>query len=346
MDSSVTDFSREKIVQFSLVVKDAEKTASRFSEIFGTCWRLYALRMDDLILYGEKLIDAPCEVRIAIGDFAGRSLKLIQPVSGRSSYSEFLEKSGEGFYTIGFGTLLNHNQAVDNLVKAGIALEMQGDAGHGSRFSIMNTLDDLGCRIEFSSPAGKPAATNIRKTGVVLPENPSFVEMEIPVFAGGKKINQVGLVVRDEKRAAARFEELLGIGGWAYAYGPPNLVDAYLDERPVPESAMESLDVAFSMGWLGDLQIEIIRPIGIRPGGCHQRFLDMKGGGIQHVSFGIQGDYRSFVEGMKKAGIGAEFSATIKDHGVTACYFATQSQLGGFQLEIVGMVSGTDDAKA
>jgi hypothetical protein len=99
---------------------------------------------------------------------------------------------------------------------------------------------------------------------------------------------------------------------------------------------MESLDVAFAMGWLGDLQIEIIRPIGLRPGGCHQRFLDAKGNGIQHVSFGIQGDYRSFVDAMKKAGIGVEFTASIKEHGVSACYFATQNQLGGFQLEIVG----------
>jgi hypothetical protein len=39
---------------------------------------------------------------------------------------------------------------------------------------------------------------------------------------------------------------------------------------------------------------------------------------------------------MKKAGIGIEFAATIKDHGVSACYFATQELLGGFQLEIVG----------
>ena len=28
--------------------------------------------------------------------------------------------------------------------------------------------------------------------------------------------------------------------------------------KPVPESEMESLDVAFANGWLGDIQIEII----------------------------------------------------------------------------------------
>jgi len=39
---------------------------------------------------------------------------------------------------------------------------------------------------------------------------------------------------------------------------------------------------------------------------------------------------------MKTAGIGVEFTASIKDHGVSATYFASQNQLGGFQLEIVG----------
>lgn len=50
----------------------------------------------------------------------------------------------------------------------------------------------------------------------------------------------------------------------------------------------------------------------------------------------ITGGLTEVVEGLKKTGIGSEFSATIKARGVTACYFATQSQLGGFQLEVVG----------
>jgi hypothetical protein len=34
MGKSLVDLSREKIVQFSVVVKDAEKTAKRFSGIY------------------------------------------------------------------------------------------------------------------------------------------------------------------------------------------------------------------------------------------------------------------------------------------------------------------------
>lgn len=337
MGNGLIDLSHEKIVQFSVVVKDAEKTAKRFSEIFGIRWRLYALTLENMVVHNKRFANAGCNLRIAIGDFGGRSLKLVQPVAGNSSYAEFLERYGEGFYTLSFGTLINYDEIVSTLVKAGIHLEMQAEGSQGSGFTVMDTTEDLGCRIEFCGPAYAAGRNNLHFIGAVLPDGPCHVEMENPVLSGGKRVNQVGIVVRDEKKTAGKFEELLGIGNWMYAYGPPGLIHAYLNGEPVQESAMESLDVAFAMGWLGDIQIEIIRPIGLRPGGCHRRFLDKKGNGIQHLSFGIQEDFSAVVDAMKgKAGIGAEFMATIKDHGVTACYFASQGQLGGFQLEIVG----------
>ncbi len=330
------DLSREKIVQISAVVNNAQRVAARFAEIFGVSWLTYELMPEQVVLHGESLKNADCFLKIAIGDFGGRSLKLIQPVSGQSSYAEFLEQHGEGLYTVGLGTLFNHDHVVNALTRAGVPLEMQADGGNGARFSIMDTVEDLGCRIEFSSPETKRGA-GIKAAGFVIPDNPAFVDMGKPVFAGGKKINQVGFVVSDERKAARRFEELLGIRGFIYDYGPPNLVEAFLDEKPVPESEMQSLDVAFANGWLGDIQIELMRPIGIHPGGCHQRFLDRHGNGFQHVSFGLQAGYDSVIDGMKEAGIGAEFSATIKEAGISATYFASQDDLGGLQLEIVGV---------
>jgi methylmalonyl-CoA/ethylmalonyl-CoA epimerase len=335
MGESVVDLSHEKIVQFSLVVKDVEKTARRFAQIFGIRLKLYSLRLNQTILH-DRSTNHGCDLRLAIGNLGGRSIKLIQPVSGPSAFAEFLEHSGEGFYSIGLGVLLNHDAAVSALSKAGIGVELQGESDHGSKFTIMEAIKDLGCRIELCSPEGAVNDRRLQNTGIILPDSSGIARLEHPVLSGGKKINQVGLVVSDEKRAAEKFEELLGIKGWTYDYGPPNLVNAYMNDEPVPPPEMESLDVAFAMGWLGDLQIEIIRPIGLRPGGCHQRFLDRNGNGIQHVSFGIQGDYAEVVAAMNRAGIGSEFRATIRDYGVSACYFATQDQLGGFQLEIVG----------
>ena len=164
--------------------------------------------------------------------------------------------------------------------------------------------------------------------------------MDSPAFSGGKKFNQVGIVLKDEKKATQSFAELFGIRNWRYSSGPPGLADAFLDGRPVSKSAMHSIDVDFGNGWLGDIQIELIKPLGIRPGGCHQQFLDKHGNGIQHLSFGLQPDYDAAVAAMKRAGIGSEFSASLIRTGgagsIAVSYFATQKQMGGFQLEMLG----------
>lgn len=336
------DITAEKIVQLSLVVQDAEKVAQRFSDIFGVAWKLYDLQLKDFVLHARLRQNVECSLKIALGTFGGRSLKMVQPVSGQSSYAEFLQRNGEGFYTISLGTLPNHDGIVDTLIKAGVPVEMQGDLGNGAKFSVLDTTKDLGCRFEFSSPAGRAIESSLAQTGTVTPAGECLVDMGKPLFSGGKKINQVGLVVRDERNAARRFEELFGIRNWSYAYGPPGLSDSRLNEKPVPASEMEGLDVAFANSWLGDIQIELIRPIGLRPGGCHQQFIDKKGNGIQHVSFGLQSDYADVVDGMKKAGIGAEFSTSLKTDSygdLSVSYFASQAQLGGFQLEVLGQQS-------
>ncbi len=87
----------EKISQFGVVVKDVEKTARRFSEIFGASWRFYDFKPKGIVLHGKDMGDAECLMKVAIGHIGGRSFKLIQPVSGPSIYMEFLQKHGEGF---------------------------------------------------------------------------------------------------------------------------------------------------------------------------------------------------------------------------------------------------------
>jgi len=59
----VIKVSAEKIVQFGLVVKDVNKVARRFSEVFGTSWRFYDLRPKGIILHGKDLGDAGCSHR-------------------------------------------------------------------------------------------------------------------------------------------------------------------------------------------------------------------------------------------------------------------------------------------
>jgi len=47
-DATGLDITWEKILPLSLAVQDAEKTARRFTDIFGISWRLHDLQMEVL----------------------------------------------------------------------------------------------------------------------------------------------------------------------------------------------------------------------------------------------------------------------------------------------------------
>ncbi len=319
----------EKVAQFGVVVKDVDKVAKRFSEVFGASWRFYDFKPKGVILHGKELGDVECLMKVAIGDIGGRSFKLIQPVSGPSTYMEFLEKHGEGLLYFSLGTVVVHNRIVDSLKKAGVGIEMQGRLGERATFTILDTLEDLGCYIELSSPAWNDTESNMQLTGVYEHKAPSIIDMAKPFFSGGKRINQVGIVVKDEKKTARRYQELLGIGSWMMA--SPLRTEVFFNEKPVPESEMSGVAIDVAMAYLGDIQLELVKTAeGPNP---QRKFLDRRGSGIHHLSVGWQADYDQVVAASKKAGINSEFSG--KQPLFVVNHLAMQEQLAGLVLEII-----------
>ena len=338
----IVDLSVQKIAQFSLVAKDIEKVVKRFSEVFGmTPWKFYDFRPKGIVLHDKALGNVDCLVKVAIADMGGRSFKLIQPISGPSTYMEFMQKFGEGFLYISLGTVIDHDKIVAALKKAGIGIEMQGRLGEKTTFTILDTLEDLGCYIELVSPAWKDGESNLQLTGVYEHKGPSIINMETPIFSGGKRINQVGVVLKDEQKAAKRYQELLGIGPWIFAPSAKK-TDAFLDEKPVPEEGIPGLRNDGAFAYLGDIQFELLKPAG--GPSCHRKFLDKRGNGIQHLSFGRQADYDQVVAELKKAGINSEYSATLGGTTVVN-YLAMQEQMGGFQLEITKIKTAFDQMR-
>jgi methylmalonyl-CoA/ethylmalonyl-CoA epimerase len=324
----VINVTAEKIVQFGLVIRDVDKVAKRFSEVFGTSWRFYDFKPKGIILHGKELGDVECLMKVAIGDMGGRSFKLIQPVSGPSTYMEFLEKHGEGFLYFSLGTVPAYNRIVDSLKKAGVGIEMQGRLGARATFTILDTLEDLGCYVELTSPTWNDTESNMQLTGIYEPKAPPIIDMAKPFFSGGKRINQVGIVVKDEKRAAKRFQELLGIGSWIFA--TPQRDDVFFEEKPM-ESGMTGVRIDVAMAYLGDIQLELVKTAeGPNP---QRKFLERRGGGIHHLSVGWQADYDQVVAASKKAGINTEFSG--KQPLFVVSHLAMQEQLGGLVLEII-----------
>jgi len=255
---------------------------------------------------------------------------------------EFLKKQGEGLYAIGLGSLADHDRILAALKNAGVGIEMQGVLGNDSKFTILETVEDLGCRVEFSGPARKSTETYLKQTGVFVPTGPGIINMDKPILSGGKRFTQVGIVLKDEKKSAQRYEELFGIRGWRFSVGP-DITDVHLDEILVPDSDVPSFAVGNGNTLWGDMQMELLRPVGMRPGGCHQRFFDRHGNGFQHLNIGprpIEG-YQEIVDGLNKVGIIREFNCVIRPGAIRPTptlisYFAMEAQLGGFVLEMGG----------
>jgi hypothetical protein len=166
-------------------------------------------------------------------------------------------------------------------------------------------------------------------TGVYEHKGPSIIDMASPLFSGGKRINQVGIVVRDEKKTARRYQELLGVGSWVMA--TPERTDVLFNEKPVPQAEMSGVRIDVAMAYLGDIQIELVKTAeGPNP---QRKFLERRGNGIHHLSVGWQADYDQVIAASKKAGINSEFSG--KQPLFVVSHLAMQEQLGGLVLEII-----------
>jgi len=334
---SIVNLSGQKIVLISMVVKDAEKVAKRFSDVFGPSWKFYEMRPKQLVLHDKELGDTDCLLKLAMGFCGGRTFKLVQPVSGQSAYSEFLEKQGEGFYSIGLGSINGDDRMVSALKKAGVGVEMQCDVGDGSKLTILETVQDIGCRIEFAGGSKQAEATSIRQTGSFTARGPGILDMDRPIISGGRRLWHVGIVIEDEKKGAQRYEELFGIGGWRFARIP--VIKAALNGKPVPEADLPSLECGMAMASWGDSNIEFLAPVKLGPGGAHRKFFDRHGNGFQHMAVSpAVGDHDATVEALLKAGMKMQVKATIKigDHTPSGDYIGMEEQLGGFVLEYNG----------
>jgi hypothetical protein len=324
-----------KVTQITMVVKDVHKVARRFSDIFGPSWAFYEFRPRLQLLHDKAPADTDCVLKLAIGYCGGQSFKLVQPVSGQSSYGEFLQAQGEGFYGISVGTVANPDATVEALRNAGARIEMQADAGDGTGFTILDTVDDLGLRVEFSGLGTKALPSGLKATGVYVPRQASTVDMTNPVLEGGKKFVQLGIVVSDGHRGARRFAELFGVRSWRYQSLPAShyaMFGKELTEAELPSATCEQC-----VAYLGDTQIELLVPVTQLPGGIHRRFHDRHGNGFQHLMLlpRTPSDHDATLAALWRQGMTKEieYRININTFAGYGHYTGMEEQLGGFVLE-------------
>ena len=94
-----------KFAHAALVVKDMDK-AIKYFEALGVGPFPPFLGGTGMSFTGKtvrgKPSDYDMDLRLARGDLGGLSIELIQPLEGRSIYTEFLEEKGEGLNHLAF----------------------------------------------------------------------------------------------------------------------------------------------------------------------------------------------------------------------------------------------------
>jgi len=147
-------FLKDGIAQVAILVPDLMKAVKHYHEDFGISpWHIYT--------YGKPLVSqmtyrgepAEYKMRIGLSYFGPMRIELIQPISGKTIYDEFIQEHGYGVHH--FGLLVEDmDSALDLAEKAGYEMIMDG-SGFGldgdGHYAYLDTEDALGVTLELIS---------------------------------------------------------------------------------------------------------------------------------------------------------------------------------------------------
>lgn len=109
-----------EIVHVCIVVRNVEKTAKALSKKFGI--GPFEIRQKTYPKSHATMRGEPVEytLKFAYSKVGTIVLELVETISGKTSYQEFLEEHGEGIHHIGFPTPLSFDEELEKWKKQGI----------------------------------------------------------------------------------------------------------------------------------------------------------------------------------------------------------------------------------
>ena len=136
------------ICQIGIVVRDIERTAKAYADIFGM--DIPKIRITDTEeITNIKFRGASTQARAKLAFFqmGSMSLELIEPVGESSTWKEFLDEHGEGVHHIAF-QIKGMEQILAILDKKGISTIQQGEYT-GGRYAYVDNATTLGIILEL-----------------------------------------------------------------------------------------------------------------------------------------------------------------------------------------------------
>ena len=136
------------LAQVAIVVRDIEEAARRYADVFG-------LPVPEIITT-EPGLDAAmtfkgepsnAQTKLAFFRLGQVELELVQPLGGKSSWQDVLDRKGEGFHHLAFW-VEDMQKSVDFLKERGILMIQRGDMGSG-QYAYFDADDRLGITLEL-----------------------------------------------------------------------------------------------------------------------------------------------------------------------------------------------------
>jgi methylmalonyl-CoA/ethylmalonyl-CoA epimerase len=133
-----------------------------------------------------------------------------------------------------------------------------------------------------------------------------------------REINQIGIVVKDIKKAMEAHTKTLGIGPWTILdFSPPALTKTMVRGKPVNYS------MTLALTQVGSVQVELIEPL--EGPSVYKEFLKEKGEGLHHIQSQID-DVDDTLAAFKEIGVDVLMSGKYGD--AEFFYFDTEPLLG------------------
>ena len=142
----------KRICQVALVVRDIEKTAKSFCEIFGLPMPKI-FQIPPVEEAHTKFRGKPTKTRakLAVFDLGSLVLELTEPDAEPSSWKEFLDTKGEGVHHIGF-MVDDLPATLEFLARKGVPERHSGDYP-GGRYVFVESAQKLGVLLNVKHDA-------------------------------------------------------------------------------------------------------------------------------------------------------------------------------------------------
>lgn len=136
------------LVQVGVVVRDVERTAAHYAEVFGLPRpEIVLIAADSFANTIYRGRPSQAHAKAAFLDMGPIQLELIEPVGAPSTWEEFLRKHGEGIHHLAV-RVERFDEAKALLERHGMPV-VQSGGWEGGRYAYIDSVASLGAMLEL-----------------------------------------------------------------------------------------------------------------------------------------------------------------------------------------------------